>query len=214
VSLTTEAASALAGQHFTALATGDAALAARCLHAAHINHMAAEEPPACALPGVPGFLATSAWLRLAFSDLAFEIIELAADTDRTMAHVWMRGRQTGPFVVFPPGARPVVFAPTGRAFAVRQLHVFRHREGRHGEHIAVRDDLGMMTQLGHLPPSPPAALRMARAALTSYRHRAINDAIRVSATAASAVTGATSISAARNGSAVWPSRGRVVLACQ
>ena len=161
MSLTNERAAVLADQHFAALAAGDAALAARCIHPAHVNHMAADEPPACTTPGVAGFLATSAWLRLAFSDLSFEIIELTADADRTMAHVRLTGRQTGPFVVFPPGARPAVFAPTGRAFGVRQVHVFRHRAGRHGEHIAVRDDLSMMTQLGHLPPSPKVAWRMA-----------------------------------------------------
>jgi hypothetical protein len=130
--------------------------------------MAADEPPACAEPGVPGFAATSAWLRLVFSDLSFEIIELTADTDRTMAHVRMNGRQTG------------------LAFGVRQVHVFRYRDGRHGEHIAVRDDLGMMTQLGHLPPSPRAAWPMGRSALTGYRARAVRDAVWVSAEAAAA----------------------------
>src|SRR6266702_1116243 len=109
---------------------------------------------------------------------------------RTCAIVRMSGRQTGPFVVFPPGARPVVFAPTGLAFSVRQVHVFRHRDGRHGEHIAVRDDLGMMTQLGHLPPSPRAAWRMARTALTGYRARAVREAIWVSTDAAAGVTAA------------------------
>ena len=190
MSLTNERAAVLADQHFAALAAGDAALAARCIHPAHVNHMAADEPPACTTPGVAGFLATSAWLRLAFSDLSFQIIELTADGDRTMAHVRMSGRQTGPFVVFPPGARPVVFAPTGRAFGVRQVHVFRHRDGRHGEHIAVRDDLSMMTQLGHLPPSPKVAWRMARTALTGYRARAVREAIRVSADAAAGVAAA------------------------
>src|SRR5215468_5393073 len=169
MSLTTEMATVLATQHFAALVAGDAVIARQCIHPAHVNHMAADEPPACATPGVPGFLATSAWLRLAFSDISFEIIEIAAEADRTMAHVRMTAHQTGPFVVFPPHARPVVFAPTGQAFGVRQVHVFRHRDGQHGEHIAVRDDLGMMTQLGHLPPSPRAAGRMARAGLTGYR---------------------------------------------
>src|SRR5260370_11239489 len=186
MSLTNERGAVLAGEPFAAVAAGDAERAAGCTPPANVNHMAADEPPACATPGVPGFLATSAWLRLAFSDLSFEIIELTADADRTMAHVRMSGRQTGPFVVFPPGARPVVFAPTGLTFSVRQVHVFRHRDGRHGEHIAVRDDLGMMTQLGHLPPSPSAAWRMARTALTGYRARTVRAAIRVSTDAAAA----------------------------
>jgi predicted ester cyclase len=189
MSLTEETAAALAERHFAALAAGDAALAAKCIHPAHVNHMAADEPPACAIPGVPGFMATGAWLRLAFSDLSFEVIELTADADRTMAHVRMTGRQTGPFVVFPPGAKPVVFAPTGLSFGVRQVHVLRHRDGLHGEHIAVRDDLGMMTQLGHLPPSPREAWRMASSAVTGYRGRAVREAIRVSAGAAASLSG-------------------------
>jgi hypothetical protein len=163
----------LAHDHFAAMVTGDAGLAARCIHPEHVNLMAADEPPACSLPGVPGFLATSAWLRLAFAELRFELIEMTSDAERSIAHVWMRGRQTGPFVVYPPGRMPLAFPPTGRQFAVRQCHVFRHRDGLHAEHIAVRDDLGMMTQLGHLPPSPTAMLRMARWQLTGAGARAV-----------------------------------------
>src|SRR5689334_19901813 len=151
----------LAAAHFEAMATADVALARSCLDPEHVNRMAADEPPACALRGIPGFLATSAWLRLAFADLRFEPIEIVTQDDRTIAHVWMRGRQTGPFVVFPPGEKPRAFPPTGREFSVRQCHVFRLAGGRHREHIAVRDDLGMMTQLGHLPPSPVVAARLA-----------------------------------------------------
>jgi ketosteroid isomerase-like protein len=137
----------LVSAQFTALENGDAALAARCLHPEHVNHMAADEPPACARPGVPGFLATSAWLRLAFPDLRFELIEMAVEGDRAIAHLWMRGTQAG-------------------------------------EHIAVRDDLGMMTQLGHLPPGPAAIARMARFQLSGQAKRAVTHAIEVAAQAA------------------------------
>ena len=110
----------------------------------------------------PALMATSAWLRFAFSELHFEIIEVAASGDLTVAHATTTGRQTGPFVVFPQGGKPVSFPPTGRSFAVRQCHIFHRLDGRHADHAAVRDDLGMMTQLGHLPPSPKAMLRLAR----------------------------------------------------
>lgn len=176
----------LAYAQLEAMASGDPVAAARCIHPDNINHMAADEPAACARPGVPGFLATSAWLRLAFSDLRFELIDSATNRDLTIAHVWMRGRQVGPFVVFPPGAKPVAFPPTGREFAVRQCHVFRVRDGLYVEHTAVRDDLGMMTQLGHLPPSPAAMLRMARWNLTGRAARAISTATRTAASAADA----------------------------
>jgi predicted ester cyclase len=166
-----------ARMQFTAMATGDADLAAQCLDPEHVNHMAVGEPPACALPGVPGFIATSAWLRAAFSDLRFEIIEAVGDDGRTIAHVWMRGTQDGPFVVFPPGGKPVAFPPTRRDFAVRQCHILGLRDGRHITHSAVRDDLGMLTQLGHLPPSPAVAARMARWNLSGKARRAVDAAV-------------------------------------
>jgi predicted ester cyclase len=148
--------------------------------------MAADEPPACARPGGPGLMATSAWLHLAFPDLRFELIELAAEGDRAIAHLWMRGTQAGPFVVFPPGAKPAAFPPTGREFAVRHAHVIRFRDGLNSEHIAVRDDLGMMTQLGHLPPGPAAIARMTRFQLSGQAKRAVVHAIKVAHRAATA----------------------------
>lgn len=175
----------LATMQLTAMATGDLGLARRCVHPAHVNHMAQDEPPACARPGLPGFMATSAWLRLAFTDLRFEVIEGICDGDRAIVHAWMRGRQTGPFVVFPPGEPPRAFPPTGREFAVRHCHVFRLRDGLLGEHIAVRDDLGMMTQLGHLPPSPKVAVRLARWSLSGQAKRAAATAVAAAEQAAS-----------------------------
>lgn len=176
----------LALRHFTAMETGDPGAARAAIHPQHINHEAPDHPPACALAGLAGFLATSAWLRSAFSDLRFEILDLAADEDCTIAHVTMSGRQTGPFVVFPPGRRPVAFPPTHRKFAVRQCHIFSTRDGLHVAHAAVRDDLGMLTQLGHLPPSPTAAARMVRWRLTGGARRAIRQAIAIAETAAAA----------------------------
>lgn len=186
MSLPTEVADRLARDHLTAIATGDMELARHCLAAGYINHMATEEPPACAEPGVPGLLATSAWLRLAFSDLSFEVLHLVSSDAMTVAHVRMTGRQDGPFVVFPVGQPPVAFPPTGRAVSVRQCHLFTVRGDRHVEHVAVRDDLGMMTQLGHLPPSPSAAFRLARWHITGAARRAVRTAVDTSAAAAAA----------------------------
>lgn len=113
----------LALDEFTAISTGDAALATTCIHPENVNHMAADEPPACAQPGVSGAMATSAWLRLAFAHLRFEPIDFVSDDERSVAQVWMYARQTGPFVVFPPGKNPASFPPTGRELAVRQCHI-------------------------------------------------------------------------------------------
>jgi len=48
----------------------------------------------------------------------------------------------------------VGLAPTNRPFAVRQVHIVRFQDGRGIEHWAVRDDLGLMRQLGAIPSQP------------------------------------------------------------
>lgn len=178
----------LARTHLQAMSSGDVALAAQAIHPEHTNQMAADHPPASALPGLPGFMATSAWLRFAFAELTFDVADVISDGHRTIAHVTMTGRQHGPFVVFPPRQASVAFPPTGKPFAARQCHIFTIRDGQHADHSAVRDDLTMMTQLGHLPPNPAVATRMARFALTGGRKRAIRDAVRIAHEAADDAT--------------------------
>ena len=173
----------LARTEFEAMETGDLDLVRASIHPESVNHEAANEPPATQQPGPPGFLATSAWLRLAFSDLHFEIHDVLSEGPKSIAYVTMSGRQTGPFVVFPAGQAPVAFPPTGAAFSVRQCHMFTTKDGLHIEHAAVRDDLTMMTQLGHLPPSPRAMARMAGWVVRGGARRAIREAIAVSAEA-------------------------------
>lgn len=170
--------------HFRALETGDPVLTRRLVAPEHVNWMAADEPPACALRGPAGFLATGAWLRGAFAELAWEEVATHVDGDWVAARVRMRGVHRGPFVVFPPGGKPEVFPPTGRAIAVAQAHFFRMRERLSIEHVAVRDDLGMMTQLGFLPPGPGVALRLAFFHLSGRARRAVAEVVEQAAQAA------------------------------
>ncbi len=44
--------------------------------------------------------------------------------------------------------------PTGRSFEVQHIHMYRVLDGKIAEHFANRDDIGMMRQLGLLPPPP------------------------------------------------------------
>jgi len=174
--------------HYHALCTGDPDVTARVVAPDHVNHMAIDEPAACSRPGPAGFLATSAWLRFAFSELSFEEIHLVTDGRLVCSHVWMRGRHTGPFVVFPPGQEPAVFPPSSRSFAIRQMHLFHLHDGLTVEHIAVRDDLGMMHQLGFVPPSPRAMAAIMRWKLSGRARRAVEE---VSAAAQRATQGIT-----------------------
>jgi steroid delta-isomerase-like uncharacterized protein len=78
-------------------------------------------------------------LRTAFPDLHFTIEELVTEADTVAGRVTMRGTHLGPFQGI---------APTGRSFEQVHMHFVRFRDGKAIEHRAVRDDLGMMRQLG------------------------------------------------------------------
>jgi ketosteroid isomerase-like protein len=158
---------------FAVVTHGDPGVAIRCIHPEFVNAESANEPAACSAPGPAGLAATGAWLRSAYSDLRYEVGEIVHDGDQVMAQAMMSGRQTGPFVVFPHGARPVALPPTGRAFAVKHAHHMRFRDGLIVWHSAVRDDLSSMNQLGQLPPGPGVFARMARWNLSGGARRAI-----------------------------------------
>lgn len=118
------------------------------------NRESAEEPPDTRGTGPAAFLATSRWLQQAFSDMAWEIHDIAHDGELVVVHATMSGRQTGPFVSYGPDATvKASFPETGRRFAVTQSHWFRIKDGKVTEHWANRDDLGMGMQLGWGPPA-------------------------------------------------------------
>jgi len=81
------------------------------------------------------------WLRGAFPDLSYDIDDAFGDGDRVALRCTVRGTHEGEFL-----GR----APTGRRFAVQQIHLYRVSDGRIAEHWACRDDVGLMRQLGLL----------------------------------------------------------------
>lgn len=130
------------------------------VHPEFVNHEAVAEPPAARGRGVAALKATHDWLHSAYGDLTFEMTDVVVDGDLAMARVVMRGRQTGPFVVYDASGRvDRVFAPTGRSFEQSQIHLYRLRDGLIVEHRANRDDLGLAEQLGWIPPTPAFLLR-------------------------------------------------------
>ena len=52
------------------------------------------------------------------------------------------------------GGMLVGVQPTGRTFEVQHIPMYRVLDGKIAEHFANRDDVGMMRQLGLLPPPP------------------------------------------------------------
>lgn len=85
----------------------------------------------------------------AFPDWSYTIEEMVAEADRVFCKVTMRGSHRGD-----PGLAEVFggflggVPPTGRAVTVLHMHLFRIANGQIAEHAAVRDDLGMLRQLG------------------------------------------------------------------
>ena len=61
-----------------------------------------------------------------------------------LSHCTLSGTHLGLFVH--PGLG--TFPPTGKRFVVKQMHLDRLHNGLLVEHWAVRDDLGMLQQLG------------------------------------------------------------------
>lgn len=134
----------VAHQSFRLIENGDAELAERIIATGFVNEEAEDDPDDVErqLHGPEGFLATSRWLRDAFSDLRFELQETIAEGDTVMAAAVMTGRHTGPFNGI---------APTGRSIAHKQVHIFTIADGQISRHRAVRDDLGLLLQLGWRP---------------------------------------------------------------
>lgn len=84
-------------------------------------------------------------LRTAFADQHWEITHLLADGDRVAMYCTWTGTHRGPFMGIPA---------TGRRARVRHMYLFRLQTGQIIEYAAVRDDLGMMGQLGLIPARP------------------------------------------------------------
>ena len=84
-----------------------------------------------------------------FPDFKYRIEESTAEGDRVVCKVVMTGTHRGqPLLPDAFGGMLKGVAPTGKAVRVLQFHSFRIVCGEIAEHAAVRDDLGMLQQLG------------------------------------------------------------------
>ena len=132
------------------LAGGETDLAGRLVHPDFVNNEASAERRL----GPEGAAATSEWLRSCFGDLSYEIHHIFVDGNITAAYV--DGNITAAYVTMRgthEGGLPPGVPATHKPFAVKHVHLIRFADdGRAIEHSAVRDDLGMVMQLGLVPP--------------------------------------------------------------
>ena len=82
------------------------------------------------------------WLLSVFPDHRFEVEDAAANGETVAVRGTCSGTHEGELMGI---------EPTGNRFAAQQSHWFRVVDGKLAEHWAVRDDLGMMQQLGVMP---------------------------------------------------------------
>ncbi|HUB54266.1 MAG TPA: ester cyclase [Mycobacterium sp.] len=131
----------IAQQSFRLIETGDPQLAEQIIAPDYVNDEAKDDPEDVERQreGPAGFLATSRWLRDAFSNLRFELQEIIAEGGTVMAAAVMTGQHTGVFNGI---------APTGRRITHKQVHIFAIADDQITRHRAVRDDLGLLFQLG------------------------------------------------------------------
>jgi len=99
--------------------------------------------------GRAGMRAVFETLYAVFPDFHYHIEESTAEDDRVVCKVTMTGTHRGQ-----PAMREAFsgmlndVAPTGKSVKVLQFHSFRLRDGKIAAHAAVRDDMGMVLQLG------------------------------------------------------------------
>jgi predicted ester cyclase len=100
-------------------------------------------------PGLPqglaGVKAVFGMFRTGFSDVHFTIDDMVAQDDIVATLVHGEGTNDGPFMGMPP---------TGRHARWRSVGFFRVRDGKIVEHWGIPDLLGLMIQLGVIPPPP------------------------------------------------------------
>lgn len=128
-------------ESFRLIESGDAELAEKIISPDFVNQEAYDDPDDVERQqqGAAGFLATSQWLRNAFSGLRFEHQEMLAEGDTVIAVSTMTGEHTGVF----NGIQP-----TGKRIEHKQVHIFTITDGQIRHHRAIRDDLGLLLQLG------------------------------------------------------------------
>ena len=77
------------------------------------------------------------------ADANMTIHDVIAEGDLVAVRLTSRARQVGPFMGLPP---------SGKSYEIGEIHIFRIRDGKVVEHWHQADFLGMMRQLGALPP--------------------------------------------------------------
>ena len=122
---------------------GDLAVADEIIAPDYVRHDAGDPFPARGPGDVKRIVGM---LRAMLPDLRIEVEDLVAAGDKVVTRYTGVATDTAGYM-----GRP----PTGRTIRTPAIQIFRFRDGQIAESWAVRDDLGTLVQLGHLPPPGP-----------------------------------------------------------
>lgn len=87
-----------------------------------------------------------------FPDVQMAIDDICSDGDTVVTRIMYSGTHKGVGRLPVDSGFMVGVAPTGKSFAVQHIHWFKLENGLIAAHWACRDDVGMLVQLGILPP--------------------------------------------------------------
>jgi predicted ester cyclase len=113
---------------------------AELLHPDIVDH---SRPPGVA-PGAEGVRQQFDGFRAAFPDFRATILDQVAEGDRVVTRKVFHGTHLGPFQGIPP---------TGRQVEIHLIDIVRVADGQIVEHWNSVDRLGLLAQLGGLPPA-------------------------------------------------------------
>ncbi len=98
------------------------------------------------VPGIEGFKQFFGMMLLAFPDLHATIHDQIAEGDKVVTRKTFEATHKGDFRGVPP---------TGKQIDLSVIDIFRIADGKIAEHWMQADMLGMMQQLGIIPPPGP-----------------------------------------------------------
>ena len=108
-------------------------------HPDYVDHAAPPGSP----PGLEGVKAVFSMFRTGFPDVKFTIDQQVGEGDYVATLVHGEGTHTGQFIQFPP---------SGKHAQWRSVGFFRVEDGKIREHWGIPDLLGLLIQIGVIPP--------------------------------------------------------------
>jgi steroid delta-isomerase-like uncharacterized protein len=100
-----------------------------------------------AIPGLPagreGFKQLNVMFKSAFPDVWVDVDNIVAEDDKVACRWTSTGTHTGQFIEFPP---------SGKHAQWRSVGFFRVEDGKIREHWGIPDLLGLLIQIGVIPP--------------------------------------------------------------